>query len=167
MLVTLRHFFIAPGHSYFGRHGQGAAAAPVEEPAELRCVAGRGVIGDRFFDYKPNYKGQITLFSWEVFENLRRELSAERASPAALRRTVIVEGLDLDVLIDARFTLQGVAFEGIEECRPCYWMDQAIAPGAERWLKGRGGLRCKILSDGVLRLGAASFDTGYFLSGAA
>ena len=41
-------------------------------------------------------------------------------------------------------------FRGVEECRPCYWMDQAIAPGAEAWLKGKGGLRAKILSDGWL-----------------
>ena len=30
-------------------------------------------------------------------------------------------------------------FEGIEECRPCHWMDRAFCPGAEEWLKGRGG----------------------------
>jgi len=30
-------------------------------------------------------------------------------------------------------------------------MDRAIAPGAEKFLKGRGGLRAKILSDGELR----------------
>jgi MOSC domain-containing protein YiiM len=39
----------------------------------------------------------------------------------------------------------------VEECRPCYWMNRAIAPGAEEFLKGRGGLRAKILCDGELR----------------
>jgi hypothetical protein len=34
-------------------------------------------------------------------------------------------------------------------------MDNAVAPGAEEWLKGRGGLRCRVLSDGVLRREAA------------
>jgi hypothetical protein len=43
-----------------------------------------------------------------------------------------------------------VEFEGICECKPCYWMDYAIAPGAEQFLQGRGGLRAKILSDGIL-----------------
>jgi MOSC domain-containing protein YiiM len=39
----------------------------------------------------------------------------------------------------------------MEECRPCYWMDRAFAPGAYEFLKGRGGLRAKILCDGMLR----------------
>jgi hypothetical protein len=30
-------------------------------------------------------------------------------------------------------------------------MDEAIGPGAHDWLKGRGGLRCRILSDGWLK----------------
>jgi hypothetical protein len=30
-------------------------------------------------------------------------------------------------------------------------MNQAIAPGAEEFLKGRGGLRARILTDGTLR----------------
>jgi len=42
-------------------------------------------------------------------------------------------------------------FKGIEECRPCAWMDQAFAPGAEQLLKGRGGLRARILSNGFLK----------------
>ncbi len=31
-------------------------------------------------------------------------------------------------------------------------MDEALAPGAERLLKGRGGLRARILSDGHLKI---------------
>ena len=47
--------------------------------------------------------------------------------------------------------MQGVRFLGMEECRPCYWMDGAFAPGAQEFLKGRGGLRAKILATGQLR----------------
>ena len=57
--------------------------------------------------------------------------------------------------VGKRFRFQGVEFEGTEECKPCYWMDEAVAPGAEEFLKAnfRGGLRARILSDGVLRIG--------------
>jgi MOSC domain-containing protein YiiM len=61
-----------------------------------------------------------------------------------------VRGADLNELICEDFEVQGVRFHGTEECRPCYWMDRAIAPGAHEFLKGRGGLRAKILSDGRL-----------------
>jgi MOSC domain-containing protein YiiM len=60
--------------------------------------------------------------------------------------------VELNSLIGKRFKVQEVEFEGICECRPCYWMDQAIAPGAEEALRGRGGLRAKILTDGKLRI---------------
>jgi len=82
-------------------------------------------------------------------------LQVTAASIAALRRNIIVSGVDLNQLIGEEFEIQGVRFQGAEECRPCYWMDQAVGPGAEAALKGHGGLRVKILSDGWLRLGAA------------
>jgi hypothetical protein len=36
-------------------------------------------------------------------------------------------------------------------------MDQAVGPGAEAWLKGRGGLRARILTDGDLAVGPSAF----------
>jgi hypothetical protein len=38
---------------------------------------------------------------------------------------------------------------------PCRWMDVVLAPGAHRGMRGRGGIRCAALSDGVLALGPA------------
>jgi len=72
-------------------------------------------------------------------------------SPSLARRNVIVRGFDLNDLIGQEFEVQGVRFLGTEECRPCYWMDRVFAPGTQEFLKGRGGLRAKILSDGSLR----------------
>jgi MOSC domain-containing protein YiiM len=62
--------------------------------------------------------------------------------------------VDLNELTGQDFEIQGVRFHGTEECRPCYWMDRAMAPGAEEFLKGRGGLRAKILAAGELRSNA-------------
>lgn len=149
--LTIHRIFVSEGHSYFGRHGLGSAAFQIKELTEVECVAGRGLRGDRFFDYKKDYKGQVTLFAQEVFDELRRALPAPNAHPAALRRNLLVSGADLNGLIGSSFEIQGVRLEATEECRPCYWMDEAIAPGAFEWLKGRGGLRCRILSDGWLR----------------
>jgi len=65
---------------------------------------------------------------------------------------VIVRGVDLNELIDHEFEVQGVRFRGTEECRPCYWMNEAFGPGAEEALRTRGGLRAQILTDGVLEV---------------
>ena len=76
------------------------------------------------------------------------------ARPLRFAGDVITRGVDLNSLIGQEFEVQGVRFKGTEECRPCYWMDEAVAPGAEKFLKGRGGLRAQILCDGILRVTA-------------
>ena len=143
--------FVSPGHNFFGHHEQPPGEHPLVEKDELSCVAGRGVEGDRFFDYKDNYKGQITFFSSEVFAEICGELGVSGKSPGLTRRNVITEGVDLNSLVDTEFEIQGVRFAGVSECSPCYWMDLAIGPGAEKLLQGRGGLRARILTDGILR----------------
>ncbi len=122
----------------------------IEVPT-IECAAGRGIRGDRYFDFKDDYKGQITFFSQEVFDELYAALQVHNCSPALARRNVITSSADLNQLIGQNFEVQGMRFHGMEECRPCYWMDRAFAPGAYEFLKGRGGLRAKILCDGMLR----------------
>lgn len=149
----IRHLFISPGHNYFGHHGQTAGESPVVEVPEIECVPGRGIRGDRFFDFKPDYKGQITFFAWENLVKMWIELGVpeESRDVSATRRNVICEGLELGDLIGREFEIQRVRFLGTEECRPCHWMNEAIHPEAEAWMRGCGGLRAKILSDGTLR----------------
>lgn len=150
--LQIRHLFISLGHNYFGHHEQPPGQHPVLERDEIECVARRGICGDRFFGYQKDYKGQITFFAWEVFEQLRRELGLPDAHPSGTRRNVITEGIDLNALVGQEFEIQGVRFLGIEECRPCYWMNNAFRhEQAESWLKGHGGLRACILTSGVLR----------------
>ncbi|MDO8545249.1 MAG: MOSC domain-containing protein [Opitutaceae bacterium] len=124
----------------------------MNEADQIECVAGRGIRGDRFFDFKADYKGQITFFSLEVFDALRCELDLAAAQPAATRRNVFIRGADLNTLVGREFELQGARFAGVEECRPCYWMNHALGDErAENWLKGRGGLRARVLTDSVLQ----------------
>jgi MOSC domain-containing protein YiiM len=153
--VRIHHLFISPGHNFFGRHGLAAGDNPTLEVPEIMCRAGRGIEGDRFFDYKEDYKGQITFFAWDIFDAARQAFAAPALSPGAFRRNVVLAGLDINALIGRRFSLGGVEFEGTGESKPCYWMNQAVGPGAEEWLRGNGGLRAKILSDGPLAAGAA------------
>jgi MOSC domain-containing protein YiiM len=151
MEPQIDRLYISPGHNFFDHHGREPDSFPVLEVPALVCVTARGIRGDRFFDYKVDYKGQITFFALEVFDQLCDAFPVRDASPALLRRNVITTGIDLNRFIDREFEIQGVRFYGTGECKPCYWMDRAIAPGAENFLKGRGGLRARILSNGILR----------------
>src|SRR6186997_532754 len=139
-MIRVRHLFTSPGHNFVGHHGGPPGDQPSVEAEQIECVAGRGIHGDRYFDFKENYKGQITFFSLEVFDAMRRELNLSEASPASTRRNVFVSGADLNTLIGAEFEIQRVRFAGVEECRPCHWMSTAFRDSrAEQWLKGRGG----------------------------
>ena len=149
--MEICHLFISRGHNFVGHHGREPDTHPMIETSEIECVAGRGIRGDRYFDFKDDYKGQITFFSLEVFDELCSAMQIQACSPSLARRNVITHSVDLNELIGQEFEVQGVRFLGMEECRPCYWMDGAFAPGAQEFLKGRGGLRAKILTNGKLR----------------
>ena len=149
--MEICHLFISSGHNFVGHHGREPDTHPMIEISEIECVAARGIRGDRYFDFKDDYKGQITFFSVEVFDELCSAMQIHDCSPALARRNVITRGVDLNELIGQEFELQGVRFLGMEECRPCYWMDRAFVPGSHEFLKGRGGLRARILTDGLLR----------------
>ena len=153
--MIIRQIFISPGHNYFGHHGRAPDNFPLVEVPQIECVAGSGIRGDRFYDYRDGYKGQITFFSVEVFEKLATRFRLTDKSAGDLRRNVIVSGANLNELIGEEFSIQGVALRGTAHCKPCYWMNQAIAPGAEEFLQGNGGLRAQILSDGVIAVGDA------------
>jgi MOSC domain-containing protein YiiM len=154
MGARIRHIYISPGHNYFGHHNRPPGENPIIACERVRCVAGKGLEGDRFFDYKENYKGQVTFFAWETYEALiqqfRGQLPDPPPAPSVFRRNIITEGMIPESLIGKEFEIQGVRFRGMAESKPCHWMNQAFCEGAEKALEGRGGLRAIIVSDGEL-----------------
>ena len=153
-MPQITQIFLSPGHNFFGHYGQPAGDHETVEVEDAQCVSGKGLLGDRFFDYKENYEGQVTFFSKEVYDSLCQQFQVWDKPVSVLRRNIIVEGVDLNGWIGVEFEVQGVRFFGSGESKPCFWMNEAFAPGAEQALSGQGGLRAKILTDGVLRLGA-------------
>ena len=69
----------------------------------MECVAGKGLRGDRFFDYKEDYKGQITFFELEVYERLCEQFGESGLHAGVFRRNVITRGIDLNSLIGKEF----------------------------------------------------------------
>lgn len=155
----LHHLFTSPGHNYFGHHEQPPGEHPIEEHTSIDLIAGRGIPGDRFFDFKDDYKGQLTLIDLAVIDAIRAFAGRPELPAAAFRRNVVVSGVTLNNWIGKRFRLSGILLEGTEECRPCYWMDRACGKeGTEELMKGRGGLRCRILESGTLQQGPTTWE---------
>jgi|TARA_B100000809_G_scaffold232552_1_gene248585 MOSC domain-containing protein YiiM len=158
MNVELLHLFVSPGHDFKGRHGMEALSHGVVDEEGIECVAGSGIQGDRYFDFKEDFKGQITFFDASVYEAVKENFELPDLGAEAFRRNVIVKGVDLNSLIGKKFRIGEVEFEGSEEAAPCHWMDDACADGVHEFLKGNGGLRARIRVGGTLKKGAGELE---------
>ncbi len=160
--AELIEIWISPGNSFRGRHGMAPGDHDAGSVREIECVAGMGLKGDRYFGYKPDFKGQVTFFDADTVQAVREQFKRPDLSGGEFRRNLIVRGVDLSSWVGKRFRFQGIEFEGSEECKPCHWMDQAVAPGVEEFLRSRfrGGLRARILTTGMLGILRAPQDSG-------
>lgn len=158
MQVELTHIYISDGHNYFGRYGKDSLGHSIVEKDQVQLVAGSGILGDRFFDYEENYKGQITFFSHSTFEAVRDEHGISDVDPKQFRRNVVLKGLNAEALIGKRFSIGELEFTGSCEAKPCFWMDEACGEGTYEFLKGRGGLRARITKGGMLTVGIHSIE---------
>lgn len=161
--IQIRHIYISSGHSYFGRPVGAPGPHPALDLQQVEVHAGAGLVGDRFYGVRPDFDGQVTFFSLEVFRQAVAALQRPHLSPALTRRNLIVEGMDLNGLIGVEFAIvqdgETLLFQGSAHCRPCRWMESALGPGGLAQLRGRGGLRSRILTGGSLRRGDATLHT--------
>jgi MOSC domain-containing protein YiiM len=151
--IEIKAIYISPDHDFRGHHGQPRGNNPILSVQEITCVAGRGIERDRYFDFKEDFKGQITFFDYDLFEKIRTQFNVPQLCGSEFRRNVMIQGCSLNGLIGKKFSVGECIFEGSEECAPCYWMDEAVCSGIEEFLKGQGGLRARIIEGGPLAVG--------------
>ena len=77
--MELCHLFISTGHNFVGHHGREPDTHLMIETAEIECMAGRGIRGDRYFDFKDDYKGQIIFFRWKFSMNFAARCTSSGA----------------------------------------------------------------------------------------
>lgn len=157
--VEILHLLVSPAHAYFGRARDGAADVPTTDAAEAEVVAGKGIVGDRFFGKAAHMDAAVTLFAVESLETIAAELGAAPFDPLLTRRNVILRGAQLTPLLGQDFAIESggdvVRFHGGRHAQPCAWMNEMLAPGAHPAMRGRGGIRCRALSSGILHRGPA------------
>ncbi len=140
----------SPVHRLAGRPADGPAPAPPGELADrIEVRAGLGIVGDRYFGRPAHRDASVTVIA--------RESLPDGAGLAQVRRNILVAGIAVDDMVGATLCLDSgdgpVCLQVRRRANPCAWMDVTIAPGAWRALRGRGGIRCTPLNDGVLRVG--------------
>lgn len=157
--VTVHKLFSSPRHNYFTRPKFEVGTAPTITHQKLYLTAGRGIEGDRFEEgLYP-----VTFFSLEVAEEMEKELGC-KIKTQELRRNIIISGINLCELIGKQFSIGQVSFEGIAHCNPCPWMNAVIGKGTYGLMKGRGGLRARVIEGGEIALGAAELESDIMLT---
>ncbi|MEF7614403.1 MOSC domain-containing protein [Aquincola sp. MAHUQ-54] len=148
----LLHIHIAP-----------AASHEMEEVPEATCVAGQGIVGDRYYlktgtySAKPDIR-EVTLFEAETLAALAKNDPPLQDGPIALtpadhRRNFTVQGVPLNHLVGKRFRVGEVVLRGGRLNFPCKYLDELLGLPLYLPLYNRSGLNCSIEVGGVVRQG--------------
>ena len=149
---VLLHIHIAP-----------SAGADMQELAEAECVAGHGIVGDRYangtgtYSNKPDAR-EATLMEQEVLDALARNDPPLQAGPILLspsehRRNLTVRGVPVNHLAGRRFRIGEVFFFGSRLNFPCKYLAELLGKPVMLPLYNRSGLNCIIERGGTIRRG--------------
>jgi MOSC domain-containing protein YiiM len=137
----------------------------VRSVRSVELVAGKGIVGDRYFDKDSRMPEQeLTLVEAEQIERFNAEHGLD-IEPSETRRNIVTRGVSLNELVGAEFTLGQTRIQGQELCNPCKYLaglllsrmtnpsltDAEIVAG----LTPRAGLRARIVTSGTVRAGDA------------
>jgi len=137
-----------------------SAGDPMRSRQEVLAVAGQGLEGDRYARgegtfSKPGAPGRhVTLIEAETIEAVEREFGV-RLAPGEDRRNVTTRGVALNHLVGHEFQLGEVRLEGVRLCEPCDHLAGHTLKNVTRQLRHRGGLRARIVTGGIVRVGDA------------
>lgn len=98
---------------------------------------------------------QVTLIQAEHLPVIAALAGLDGVTPELLRRNIVVSGVPLLALKDARFRLGEVVLEGTGECHPCSRMEENLGEGGYNAVRGHGGLTARVIVGGVIREGDA------------
>jgi MOSC domain-containing protein YiiM len=125
---------------------------------EIRAVPGKGLEGDRYFTAQGTYSDrpgtgrEVTLVESESIAALERDYGVKLA-PGQSRRNITTQGIALNHLVGEVFSVGEVRLRGMRLCEPCAHLASLTHQKALSGLVHRGGLRCEILTGGVIRRG--------------
>jgi MOSC domain-containing protein YiiM len=140
-----------------------SASSAMEELAQAKLVAGRGIEGDRYFkgtgtySPKPDVR-EVTLIEMEVLDAMARgdpPFPGEKVklAPGDHRRNLTTAGVPLNHLVGKRFKVGEAVLTGGRLNFPCKYLERLLGLPVYTPLLNRSGLNCRIEVGGTIRKG--------------
>ena len=125
----------------------------IKEVKTIDVIKNQGIVGDRHFREFNDPFSQLTLIESENIDyyNLKYKLDIPYID---FRRNIVTKGIRLNELVGKKILIGNVRVEGIDLCRPCRHLNEALNQNniLKEFLR-RGGLRCQILSSYSIEVG--------------
>jgi len=159
-MKTLRDLFIPPPHV----QGRVEAIIVRDNPrdAARRIDATTALAGIGLADDRLGRRGepelttrQVTLIQQEHLPLIAAFARVGPIDPVDLRRNLVVSGINLLSLKNARLRIGAALIEIVGPCAPCSRMEEGIGPGGYAAMRGHGGMTARVLEGGAIRVGDA------------
>jgi MOSC domain-containing protein YiiM len=98
---------------------------------------------------------QVTLIQSEHLAVIAQLAHVDTVDAVGLRRNLVVSGINLLALKNARLHVGEAVLEIVGPCQPCSRMEQAIGPGGYAAMRGHGGMTARVVAGGPIRVGDA------------
>lgn len=98
---------------------------------------------------------QVTLIQSEHLPVIAALAGVAGVDAGALRRNLVVSGINLLALKNARIHVGQAVLEIVGPCHPCSRMEEAVGPGGYAAMRGHGGMTARVVESGTIRVGDA------------
>ena len=116
----------------------------------VTTIAGKGIVGDRYFSENNDNNNQLTLIESENID-FYNKISDQEISYIDFRRNIITKGIELNPLIGKELQIGGTKIKVHKLCEPCLELQNKLQQtNFVKRLTHRGGLRCEILTSGLI-----------------
>ena len=125
----------------------------IQEVKEINVSAGKGIIGDRYFNEKNEDRNQLTLIESENIDYYNNKFNLT-IPYLNFRRNIVTKGIKLNHLVGKKLIIGKTEIKGIDLCRPCKSLQENLGQKniIKEFLK-MGGLRCEILTSSNIKSG--------------
>ena len=126
------------------------SAEEMQDVNTVEVIASKGIVNDRYFNENNDQALQITLIESENIDYYNK-ISETNIPYISFRRNIITKGIQLNDLVGKEILIGNVKIKGHRLCAPCRYLQEMLKQkNLVKKLLNRGGLRCEILTDGII-----------------